>query len=206
MSYTETIDFEIPTIEEIFLLRRNRGVYKWVCNNILPEVIGYREFVKLCNYEPLHKFITISDEAFILLCIKNYYNTIKYKVQTEMFNINNKTQNNNSNNQLLLEEKNKGTPPLYTKAGATTKASAPSTCFKYSGWTVEGIIEYNKLQDAVEEDCNKYSDFDTYFMKFKQDETKRNHGNNKKSNNDFDETQVIQKTSWNEFKKYYKYK
>ena len=37
------------------------------------KLLVFIEFQKLANYEHLSKFITVSDEAFVLLCFKNYY-------------------------------------------------------------------------------------------------------------------------------------
>ena len=68
-------------------------MYRWFCQNILCEVIGNRQFTKICKYEPISKFITVSDEAFALVCLKNYYEVIKEKVLQSLKEDNNETQN-----------------------------------------------------------------------------------------------------------------
>ena len=126
LSYSNENNFEFPTLDEIFILRKNRGVYKWFCDTILPEVIGSREFAKLCEFEPLSNFITISDEAFVLVCMENYYEKLQNKVQKEFVS-------DESN----LEEIIVPNPtPLYTKPGASPHKRSFKGSFKYSGWTV----------------------------------------------------------------------
>ena len=75
------------------------------------EVIGNRRFTKICEYEPITKFITISDEAFTLVCLKNYYEVIKNKVLQSLKDDNNQTQNESEKDDI---------PALCTKAGAVS--------------------------------------------------------------------------------------
>ena len=162
-------------------------MYRWFCENILWEVVGNRQFTKICEYEPITKFITISDEAFALVCFKNYYEAIKDKVLQSL-------KDNNSQTQNELEKDD--IPTLYTKAGAVSKKKSSTACYKYSGWTYEGIEEYNKLFDQVKLDRKNYMDFDNYFMgyiKKKLHDKKRNDDNNV-----MEEFNIVTKTCWDE--------
>ena len=162
-------------------------MYRWFCENILCEVIGNRRFTKICEYEPITKFITVSDEAFTLLCLKNYYKVIKDKVLQSLEDDNNQTQNESEKDDI---------PALYTKAGAVSKKKSLTACYKYSGWTYEGIEEYNKLFDQVKLDRKNYIGFDNYFMEHIQKKLR-----DKKCNGDNNITEafnIVPKTCWDE--------
>ena len=162
-------------------------MYRWFCENILCEVIGNQQFTKICKYEPITKFITVSDEAFALVCLKNYYEVVKNKVLQSLKNDNNQTQN---------ESEKKINSALYTKAGAVSVKKSLTACYKYSGWTFEGIEEYNKIFDQVKLDRKNYMDFDNYFMEYIK---KKLHDKKRKNDNILtEEFNIVPKTCWDE--------
>ena len=176
----------MPSVDQILFLRKNRTIYRWFCNNILPEVIGSHEFHKLMRYELLSKFITVSDEAFALLCFKNYYSVIYYKL----------LQKEGTDNE-DAEEFSKKKEPLYTKQGATQKSRELSGCFKYSGWTMEGMMEYNNFMDEIKKDRLENGEFDNYLLTYNMQKMNKIDNNNKKKKNKMKD--FVQKTSWDEF-------
>ena len=179
-------EFDMPSVDQIFFLRKNRTIYRWFCNNILSEVIGNVEFQKLMKYELLSKFVTVSDEAFALLCFKNYYAFVHYNVlQKEGMDDED------------VEKLNKKVAPLYTKQGATRKSRKSKGCFKYSGWTMEGMMEYNELMDKIRKDRSENEEFDNYLLMYNIQKNKNMQKDNvekfKKIKN------FKQDTSWDEF-------
>ena len=155
LSLNNESDFNMPTLDEIFFLRKNYSMYRWFCNNILPEVIGFTEFKKLANYEHLSKFITVSDEAFVLLCFKNYYFPVHYEALKKM-----------KDEDEIVDEIKKKNVPLYTRSGAYGNSQGMNSCFKYSGWTVEGMTEYNNLMDIVKTDRLENNAFDKNLLNY----------------------------------------
>ena len=141
----------------------------------------------MCKYEPITKFITVSDEAFALVCLKNYYEVIKNKILQSL---------KDDNNQIQNESEKDDIPALYTKAGAVSIKKLLTACCKYSGWTYEGIEEYNKIFDQIKLDCKNYMDFDNYFMEYIKKQFR-----DKKRNDDnilTEEFNIAPKTCWDE--------
>lgn len=186
------------SVNDIFMLRLNQPGYIWFCNTILPEIlsIDIREFFNVSQKKKFTTIVTVSDEAFALLCFKNYFNCLKYKVEMvekqtiESSNGNDMPRENTLTNNTIVK-------PLYTRAGATAHQRVQSGWFKYSGWSEEGIEEFNNLFDSVTDDRKKYPNFDEIFLK-KQLEIARNKWNLKFPNNKnmVPRKKIVEKTSW----------
>ena len=160
--FDEDSEFEIPSIQEILLLRQNKITYKWFCNTILPEVVGNREFFSVCNYEKLSKITTTSDEAFAIICFENYFESI-------MFDVKEKT-NFHTANINETDDITKRPVSLYTKAGATPHERMKNGAFQFSGWTYKGIERFNNIYDRVKIDREVNKEFDDYFLNFRVNE------------------------------------
>ena len=93
------------------LMRKNEKIYIWFCETFISEVLGMgsRRFLKESQYKKLSDLVTVSDEAFALICFKNYYNSIYNEIK------NKETAEPNCSNI------NNEVKPLYTQKGAMAK-------------------------------------------------------------------------------------
>ena len=146
-SLDKSNNFTIPTLHEIMFLRNNRSTYKWFLDYIIPAVVGKKYFNDLIYDKYVSEIITVSDEAFGLLCFSNYYESILLN--------------------LTSPNKTKQTKPLYTKSGSISVKGNSNIVFKHCGWTFEGLKLYNTLFKKVEQDRLKNNMFDEIYKQHK---------------------------------------
>ena len=99
---------------------------------------------------------------------------------------------------LNISNKKKFSKGLYTNPGIVSKEKRSYTWFKYSGWSVEGIKEFNTIFDNVAGDRIQNASFEVTFMK-KQIERAKNSWHEKLDSyleNDGENEEIVPKTSW----------
>ena len=162
----------MPSLQAIFLLREDKGTYRWFCDTFLKEIHGKREFDKITTMQNLSDYITVSDEAFALITVQNSYEKIESAI----------TGNSNVKSK-------------YTKSGATPHGKNELFGFKYGGWSKEGILVYNNLFDKIAQDRIKNKYFDEYFKQYKMKQNKIDNDNPEGKNEEM-YANLSQKTCW----------
>jgi hypothetical protein len=68
----------MPNLESISSMRKEPEQYAYYCVHFIPSLVGDRNWTKLCRTrmgvkETFDKMVTVSDEAFGLLILENYW-------------------------------------------------------------------------------------------------------------------------------------
>jgi hypothetical protein len=132
-------------------LRRDPDSYAWMLDNIAPLIVGSGKYKEEYRRQLPTKWMTPSSEAFAILCLENYYHNI---------------QDQASNKSTIRK-------PLWTNKGVAARRN--------QGWSLEGLIQFEKNCKAVQMDREKASskkvDLDYWKVKLskvdKKEERKR---------------------------------
>ena len=128
-----------PTMDDLLQMRRDPTVYGWFCRHFMLCVVGSKKWLDNCHHDPMHVFVTVSDEAFALTQMQNSYDTWMdmYKRQ---------------------EETTSDVRPKFTHGGKSKKGDGRSR--RFSGWSDAGLTYYNVRYDAIGRNRQQYPDFD----------------------------------------------
>ena len=96
----------------------------------LPSVVGKVKYSQRKAASKLSDFVTVSDEAFALLCIANTYDKVVFKYFKEQPDI-------------LTWDGNMPSPPNVIKSKYTDKR-VDKTSPKLQGWSIEGLTVFDR--------------------------------------------------------------
>lgn len=128
----------LPAPDMLVSGRRNTEGFHLFCDVFLSRVVGVTEWRESCTSVFVTDMASVSDEAFAILCIENYWdewankNVEEYKSEVAFDATTN------------TRKKRKTTWGIYTK-GATGSR-------RYGGWSAEGLERFNVLYEKVVQD------------------------------------------------------
>jgi hypothetical protein len=132
----------LPTLDELALLSKGGAAYQWVCEDLLPFVVGYKRWCKCYFKEPISNFATGTDEAFLMVTLENNY---RRWVDEEEWN--------RTNFDKLPEDQSEKdwAPAKYTNSGRS-KSGGQGKNRHYQGWAGEGYRRFNYWMERVVQD------------------------------------------------------
>ena len=104
------------------MLRKDPECYGWMLDNIAPLVVGSWKYKEESKRVPPTKWMTPSSEAFVVLCMENYYNNI----------------------QDIASNSSEIRKPLWTNKGMEAKRN--------QGWSKEGLERFSAYCKEVKKD------------------------------------------------------
>ena len=138
-----SIDNEEDLDEEVSYPKSNRELYYDFLDELVSCVVSKVKFRQAKTEMVISKFVTISDEAFALVCLLNSYNCWCQMYLTndmrKTSHVGTRSKYTNSGNAVL----NGSTNDSDEECGSTRR---------YCGWSEAGLKKYNELYDAVEAD------------------------------------------------------
>ncbi len=120
-------DKAMPTLQGFLEMRENPVAYGFLCNRLMPSIVGSYKWKSNFRVERLSTFVTVTDEALTLLFLENSWE--KWK---DMANTGN--------------DKESSKHSVYSLSGKGNGAR------KYQGWNQEGLERMNELVVAVKHD------------------------------------------------------
>jgi len=140
--HTELLEKKnLPSLDELMLKRQKEDTFMVFADTFLSRVVGMSIWRKNCAKLPISEMATISDEAFTLLLLENYWegwstkNLDEYKSEVTI---------DETTNQ---KKKRKATWGKFTSGAWGSR--------RFGGWSKEGLIRFNQLYSQVEEDRKK---------------------------------------------------
>jgi len=131
----------LPSLDEIMLKRQKEDTFLVFADTFLSRVVGMAFWRKHCAKLPISEMATISDEAFTLLLLENYWdqwstkNLDEYKSEVTI---------DETTNQ---KKKRKATWGKFTSGAWGSR--------RFGGWSKEGLVRFNQLYSQVEQDRKK---------------------------------------------------
>ena len=131
------------------LLRENQDGWNFICDELLPCVVGIATCERKAVTKEVSKFATVSDIAFIVLTLENNWKywegicTLAEQMPEEDI------------------EKRQSYPP--TKWTSTTVIGGKNT-----GWSKKGLERFNELCELETANRKTYGDEETQYLKRKQ--------------------------------------
>jgi hypothetical protein len=126
--------------------RRNREAFHWFLDTIGSKLVRVSVFEQVKCVQPPSVWLSPSLEAFGLLCVENYFERTKSKVNKE---------------EMIADAK-------WTSEGRGSKRNR--------GWKQEGIRRYNVLLEKVRIDRGTLSKEDSVYLSTKLEERKKYEG------------------------------
>lgn len=123
------------TIEDMKKLRTDKDMFFWLIDTFFVAYVGSFEFRNKSKVTTVSNILTVSDEAFILLCIENNFDK-----WIELYEIRKQKKLGN----VVAAVKH----ARYTRTGPGNKGFTD----KAAGWNNEGIESYNQLCQIVARD------------------------------------------------------
>jgi hypothetical protein len=138
-------------LEEIQKLRGSPDGWAFLCNRLLPSVVGTTNWERKVAVQRIAEFTTVSDIAFCLLALENNWD---YWVK------------------VASVEDDSSTRTTYP---TTRWTSSPVMSGKNTGWSIEGLERFNELcnEEATDRVENAEVEFD--FLVKKQQENNVRH-------------------------------
>ena len=183
---------EFFTFEEFCKLRRStsereKRAFFWFFNNFLECVCGANvlrnakttQLISAARESNGSKIVSVSDEAFGLLLIDNYLEKWKVVADEEAGGTGPRTENNGTTTEAETGSGQGIQKKARRMAGKYTQKKA-GQC-KYSGWSRDGISQFNALRKVVEEDraCPEAEQMEKELMRFcRASAGKKNAGDN----------------------------
>ena len=135
-------DEETPSLEEIQKMRGSPVGWAFLCNRLLPAVVGTNTWERRVAVQQMTEFTTVSDVAFCLLALENNWD---YWVQVASID-QTSTQEASLNNR--------------TTYPATKWTSSPVIGGKNTGYSKEGLQRFNELCQVEAKDREENSSVD----------------------------------------------
>ena len=143
------------SMEELAMLRNGDvTVFKYFMDHYVSAIVGKQKFKKVSELKVISSFVTVSDEAFALLTVKNNQEVWPAKFRNKGKNI---------------EEMEKVPDPQYTNRRRYGKVR--------DGWTKEGQREFLKYYNKVMDDRKTLNgiDMEKELLELYQSESTRKH-------------------------------
>jgi hypothetical protein len=137
-------DEEVPSLEEIQELRESVVGWIFLCNRLLPAVVGTTTWERRVAIQQVSEFTTVSDVAFCLLALENNWDYWQHVASVDP------TMNNR------------------TTYPATKWTSSPVIGGKNTGWSEEGLHRFNELCQLEAKDREENSSVEYEFLVKKQ--------------------------------------
>ena len=142
MVHTDLLEKKnLPSLDEIMLKRQKEDTFLVFADTFLSRVVGMAFWRKHCAKMPISEMATVSDEAFTLLLLENYWdqwstkNIDEYKSEVTI---------DEATNQ---KKKRKATWGKFTSGAWGSR--------RFGGWSKEGLVRFNQLYSQVEQDRKK---------------------------------------------------
>lgn len=125
-------------------MRKKKVAFFFVCDYLLPSIVGKCRFRKFAHQMKISDFVTRSDEAFLYLILENIWERAMDMVDNG-----------------ISTHKESNVKTKYTERGASAKA--------YNGWTDEGLIQYNVLMAQVRKNRKQYKGVEDMYLQHRQE-------------------------------------
>jgi hypothetical protein len=126
--------------------------YEWLCEFMLPCVVGWKVWNKKKYREPISDIATCSDESFVLLTLENNYDRWMAEVDWLVHNKDRET----------TDQEPKTFPnSRFTNSGRSQKNGRSK---RLQGWAREGYLLFNALYQRVADDRLRRANFETEIM------------------------------------------
>jgi hypothetical protein len=145
-------DQQIYTLQDFLKLSPVGEPYQWLCQFLVPCVVGSKTWNKKKHKELIGDVATCSNETFVLLSLENNSERWLGKATWIVDNMDKE----------LQDRAPKEFPgSLYTSSGHSKKNV---TSRHLQGWTREGYLHFNMLYTLVEQDRFKRANFESELM------------------------------------------
>jgi len=141
----------VPTLEDMRMLRGNERAWEFICDELLPAVVGTTIWEQQSVSEEVSKFVTVSDVAFCLLTVENNWT---YWVDIAAPDLDKDNEN----------EHDKPKIPGDTKWTSSTLVAGKNT-----GWSQEGLQRFNELCKLEAENRLLYGSVEKQYLKKKKE-------------------------------------
>jgi hypothetical protein len=167
---------ELPTLSSFKGLRSSGlDTFKVFCK-FVRIVYGKKTWDDECHLKKVSSMVTVSDEAFALLELENFWDGWA-SVDPDEYD-----KERVWDNEKNCFVKRKPIPGKWT--------SNPGGSLRYSGWNEEGIAHYNSLFDLVRKDREDNAGIDDEYLQYCK-ETKTGQGSNKRAKGQEAVTRVV---------------
>jgi len=134
----------LPNLESILQKRENPDSFFLFCDNFLSRIVGISVWKEGCQKKKVSEMATISDEAFALLLMENYWD---YWANLNLQDYKSEVVYDTGSNKKIKRTANWG---KYTKIAYGAR--------RYGGWTSSGLLRFNELFHQVKADRLKNGD------------------------------------------------
>jgi len=154
---------QLTTLEEVLKGRNDFDTMSYLCDNIVPCVVGKKEYTSKISSEKIETWLTVSSEALALLLYENLFKNAK-SIGHMM----------NNNSELTLGEAGLSADPAkWTRHGKGARRN--------EGWDDNGIERYVELYKFVKGDREKNKDFSQLYLDKKKAEDEAKKGKKRKA-------------------------
>ncbi len=140
------INNELPLLQDFLDLRSNVNCMILFCNTFLACVVGKNRWnMQIKHGAKVDAVATVSDEAFALLLLENYWDFMEQVDKKEFYSLASSTRQkrDHRDNEAADQSKTKAT-------GKWTSSWRGSR--RYCGWNSEGLLRFNELVAIVKQD------------------------------------------------------
>jgi hypothetical protein len=145
-------------LEQFLQLSPVGAPYQWLCQFLIPCVVGTKIWNKKKNKNVLSIIATCSDEAFVLLTLENNYERWMAEANWIV-----------ENDEIPEEDRAPKEYPgsKYTNSGKSKKNGRSR---RLQGWAREGYLRFNALHALVERDRRHRAEFEHELLAIRQKE------------------------------------
>jgi hypothetical protein len=145
-------------LEQFLQLSPVGAPYQWLCQYLVPCVVGNKVWNKKKNKELLSTIATCSDEAFVLLTLEN--NSERWMAEANWIV---------ENDEIPEEDRAPKDFPgsKYTNSGKSKKNGRSR---RLQGWAREGYLRFNALYTLVDHDRRHRAQFENELLAIRQKE------------------------------------
>ena len=143
----------VPTLEDLRMLREHEQAWWFICDELLPAVVGTHIWEKQSVAQKVSAIATVSDVAFCLLTVENNWD---YWVGIAAPNLEQKSDNDQHDK-----------PKIY---GDTKWTSSTLVAGKNTGWSREGLQRFNELCELETENRRLNVSVENQYLKMKQEQ------------------------------------
>ena len=165
------MDEEAPKLEDMWKLRQHERAWWFICDRLLPAVVGAHIWDRQSVVDEVSDFVTVSDVAFCLLSVENNWD---YWVEIATLTTAPTTSTDRDKNSDQSDK------PKIT--GETKWTSSNLVAGKNSGWSQEGLHRFNELCKFETENRDQHKSVEEQYLKRKKERDAVAHSNKQRRN------------------------
>ena len=147
------IDDEAPKLEDMCKLREHESTWWFICDKLLPAVVGTHIWDRKSVVDEVSDFVTVSDVAFCLLSVENNWD---YWVEIAT--------------PAITDRDNEGQSADIQKITGETKwTSSNLVAGKNAGWSEAGLQRFNDLCTLEAENRDQHRSVEKQYLKKKKE-------------------------------------